>query len=452
MWADVVRWHLSVLRVIFPLCVTNYYSRLILWCSVHHCVLVINSSSLIKMAGMPFSLTIISGVVALLARCQADSFIESDNVTNWGTWGKMESCPDDTFAFGFQLLSENPTKDDNTALNGIRLHCRKQNGTSTFQRISSKQGVYGEWRTRYECKQGALTGFQLRVESFKEGSKKADKKKKHDQTATNNIRFQCTKASGDSTWMEGDGNTWGSWGLEHNCPTNYAICGIKTQIEDHQDFYYSASSSSSSESDGATSDTKEWEYYNMKTKNLKKKAERNGRRKRRDASADFILSSMEDYKDGYHIRSKRDVQFQKIFTRAKRDVNRNQNSATYDYSDSSDSEDDGGHIRSKRAVHEKANLHKSIRRKRRHASSSSSSSSGSSDSNESHDRRKREVTEKLLARVKRNLMNSKPSRATRKKRGSVGGQWKDRPEKIKGKKEKNLVTKVPGTADCIYFK
>lgn len=45
--------------------------------------------------------------------------------TPWGSWGNAQFCPDEQYAYGFQLKVQGELRGgDNTAVNGIKLHCR----------------------------------------------------------------------------------------------------------------------------------------------------------------------------------------------------------------------------------------------------------------------------------------------------------------------------------------
>ncbi|XP_058613222.1 vitelline membrane outer layer protein 1 homolog isoform X2 [Onychostoma macrolepis] len=107
--------------------------------------------------------------------------------TNWGSWGFKDICPNGTYAAGFSLKVEQLSHgfwDDNTALNGIRLHCidPSKGLSSSYEKYASVQsdvGSWGQWTEIKWCPSGLLTAFQLRVESF-QGIE--------DDTAANNIR------------------------------------------------------------------------------------------------------------------------------------------------------------------------------------------------------------------------------------------------------------------------
>uniref|UniRef100_A0A673HGQ4 Vitelline membrane outer layer protein 1-like n=1 Tax=Sinocyclocheilus rhinocerous TaxID=307959 RepID=A0A673HGQ4_9TELE len=148
-------------------------------------------------------------------------------VTNggrWGLWGHREMCPAGTYAAGFSLKVEQLSYgfwDDNTALNGIRLHCvdPSKGFSSSYENYASVH--WGQWTEIKWCPSGFLTAFQLRVESS-QGIE--------DDTAANNIRFRCSRGS----LLEGDGTAWGEWGYMSRTCEGKAICGIMTQVEEPQ--------------------------------------------------------------------------------------------------------------------------------------------------------------------------------------------------------------------------
>uniref|UniRef100_A0A8C2JAJ9 Vitelline membrane outer layer protein 1-like n=1 Tax=Cyprinus carpio TaxID=7962 RepID=A0A8C2JAJ9_CYPCA len=146
--------------------------------------------------------------------------------TNWGSWGSKDICPNGTYAAGFSLKVEQLSHGfwgDNTALNGIRLHCiDPSKGLSSsyenYASVQSEVGSWGQWTEIKWCPSGLLTAFQLRVESS-QGIE--------DDTAANNIRFRCSQGS----LLEGDGTNWGEWGGWSSTCKGKAICGIWTQVE-----------------------------------------------------------------------------------------------------------------------------------------------------------------------------------------------------------------------------
>ncbi|KTG06956.1 hypothetical protein cypCar_00020875 [Cyprinus carpio] len=109
---------------------------------------------------------------------------------------------------------------DNTALNGIRLHCTSLfKGSEHDSVIQSNVGSWGQWTKIKWCPSGFLKAFQLRVES-PQGIK--------DDTAANNIRFNCT--GGDV--LLGDGTDRGEWGEWSPSCQGRGMCGIMTRIEE----------------------------------------------------------------------------------------------------------------------------------------------------------------------------------------------------------------------------
>ncbi|KAF5894668.1 vitelline membrane outer layer protein 1-like, partial [Clarias magur] len=108
------------------------------------------------------------------------SSIQVHNGQEWGTWENREMCPDGTYAIGFNLKVERSIGNgDDTALNGIALHCGKpSSGPLSYAIVQSHVGSWGTWTQTLDCKGGVLQGFQLRVERSQG---------RGDDTAANNI-------------------------------------------------------------------------------------------------------------------------------------------------------------------------------------------------------------------------------------------------------------------------
>ncbi|XP_016423553.1 vitelline membrane outer layer protein 1-like isoform X2 [Sinocyclocheilus rhinocerous] len=151
------------------------------------------------------------------------------NGMNWGSWAQREFCPRGTYAAGFSLMVEELSFGpwDNTALNGIRLHCislfKDPHSDEHDSFIQSEVGSWGQWTKIKWCPSGFLTAFQLRVESSRGIG---------DDTAANNIRFNC---SGESLLL-GDGTHRGEWGDWSPLCQGRGMCGIMTRIEEKLKF------------------------------------------------------------------------------------------------------------------------------------------------------------------------------------------------------------------------
>ncbi|XP_003466238.1 vitelline membrane outer layer protein 1 homolog [Cavia porcellus] len=143
--------------------------------------------------------------------------IEVTNGGPWGDWAWPEMCPDGYLASGFSLKVE-PVQGisaDDTALNGIRLHCTR--GAAQHV-VESKSGRWGAWSEPVWCPdRGFLTAFALRVEAAETPG---------DNTAANNVRFRCS----DGSELEGPGLSWGEFG-EWSDACSKGVCGLQTKIE-----------------------------------------------------------------------------------------------------------------------------------------------------------------------------------------------------------------------------
>uniref|UniRef100_A0A8C5QZV8 Vitelline membrane outer layer protein 1 homolog n=1 Tax=Leptobrachium leishanense TaxID=445787 RepID=A0A8C5QZV8_9ANUR len=147
--------------------------------------------------------------------------ISVPNGGSWGNWGNIEWCPQGYVAKGFSLKAEETQgKGDDTAVNGIRLHCLPRYKTYPEHTITSSQGPWGSWTSPFWCLSGYLASFTLKVE----GSQG-----RGDDTAVNNIKFSCS----DGRHLEGVGLPWGSYGTWSQSCT-HGVCGILAKVEGQQ--------------------------------------------------------------------------------------------------------------------------------------------------------------------------------------------------------------------------
>uniref|UniRef100_A0A8C5MCP5 Vitelline membrane outer layer protein 1 n=1 Tax=Leptobrachium leishanense TaxID=445787 RepID=A0A8C5MCP5_9ANUR len=132
------------------------------------------------------------------------------------------ACPETIAAHDIQTQ---PTqgKGDDTAVNGIRLHCLPRSKTYPEHTITSSQGPWGSWTSPFWCHNGNyLTAFTLKVKGSQGHG---------DNTAVNNIRFSCS----DGQLLAGVGHLWGSYGAWSQ-PCTHGVCGILTKVQGQQLF------------------------------------------------------------------------------------------------------------------------------------------------------------------------------------------------------------------------
>ncbi|KAM9380620.1 vitelline membrane outer layer protein 1 homolog [Phaethornis superciliosus] len=124
-------------------------------------------------------------------------------------------CPKGSYATGVSFKVEMPQgllKDD-TALNGIRLHCSPGDAT-----VESQSGRWGQWsEVRWCPHHGRLVGFALKVQA-------PQHKLLRDEVAATSARFLCS----DGHILEGPGYDQGQWG-DWSPQCLKAVCGIQTR-------------------------------------------------------------------------------------------------------------------------------------------------------------------------------------------------------------------------------
>jgi len=151
-------------------------------------------------------------------------YIHSPRITKWGVWGEYEYCPPCSHAKGFQLKVEPKQGNyDDTALNAVRLICNDPSSTA----ITSSQGKWGDWGQKLNCPgAGKLFAAEFKTEKYR---------KIQDDTAANNVMFECGDASlYGNIKIEASGGKWGKWFGYGKCAPDSYICGIKTQVEPDQ--------------------------------------------------------------------------------------------------------------------------------------------------------------------------------------------------------------------------
>uniref|UniRef100_A0A8C4Y5H7 Vitelline membrane outer layer 1 homolog n=1 Tax=Gopherus evgoodei TaxID=1825980 RepID=A0A8C4Y5H7_9SAUR len=128
-----------------------------------------------------------------------------------GVWGPVEMCPEGSYANGFNSKVGNAPGEDNTGLNGIRLHC--SDGTT----IQSSVGAWGWWQRARYCPRGYLRAFSLGVQPRQDA---------RDDVAATSLRVACS----DGELLAGDaGDREGPW--SHPCLSG-SVCGLQTRVEE----------------------------------------------------------------------------------------------------------------------------------------------------------------------------------------------------------------------------
>ncbi|NXP49581.1 VMO1 protein, partial [Heliornis fulica] len=150
------------------------------------------------------------------------SVIAVTNGGPWGDWAWLEMCPPDSYAGGVSFKVEAPqgAMEDDTALNGIRLHCSHGGDHAGGYTAESQSGRWGHWSEAQWCPhRGRLLGFALRVQAPRHGLLS-------DEVAATSARFACSSGH----ILEGPGSPWGQWG-DWSPQCHRGVCGIQTRQE-----------------------------------------------------------------------------------------------------------------------------------------------------------------------------------------------------------------------------
>lgn len=153
--------------------------------------------------------------------------LHSPRITNWGKWGGLEFCPQNSYVGGMNLKIQGKqgTWRDDSGLNAIQLQCVTMDWN--YQgKITSLTGSSGNYRNIKYCPKGIATGFQLRSEPPQGGFK--------DDAGAVDFMLKCTNFDGTTSYVRNDQGSlkFGKWTQEQNCPPRSAVCGIATQVED----------------------------------------------------------------------------------------------------------------------------------------------------------------------------------------------------------------------------
>ncbi|XP_068130021.1 vitelline membrane outer layer protein 1 homolog [Hyperolius riggenbachi] len=148
------------------------------------------------------------------------NIISVTNGVQLDEWGDWQVCPTGHIARAFQTKVE-PKHwywfiFDDTAMNGIMLHCTKPGSFHIAQSISSSVGSWGNWGPVLWCPNGYFDRFKLKVERYQLFI---------DNTAVNRLTFRCS----DNTILEGNGLDWGTYGIWSDICYK-GISGIRTRV------------------------------------------------------------------------------------------------------------------------------------------------------------------------------------------------------------------------------
>jgi len=137
----------------------------------------------------------------------------------WGTWHPDGFCPEGMWAIGLQVRDHaNQGKKDDSALNAVRLLCAPLGAATSYEAVSSYEGLWGDWGTQTICADSIVAGFDLRTQ-VEHGS---------DNLGVTRLKLHC--ANGVVTEL--GSFDWGVYAGTKLCPRGSAVCGSRIQFED----------------------------------------------------------------------------------------------------------------------------------------------------------------------------------------------------------------------------
>ena len=147
-------------------------------------------------------------------------------VSQWkGTWGSFASsptfCPTGSFAFGYQIkIDKIQDSGDSTVLKDIELFCRRPNSNEVNERLD----VTMKWSSQSYCSgtNNPIVGFDVMAYGLQETK---------DDRAFNAVDMNCK----DGSYISADVQPFVVNLSEQKCPDDYAVMGIRKQVQENQD-------------------------------------------------------------------------------------------------------------------------------------------------------------------------------------------------------------------------
>ena len=115
----------------------------------------------------------------------------------WGDWKGMKMCNEGSYIDGGEVRYEDydsETEADNTALNGLKIHCRDKT-SGTGQWITVYEGIWGGWKGQHVDGSKYVKWAKVQFHDY-DGSW-SQKLRPEDDTAMNGIRFIMTDPTTD---------------------------------------------------------------------------------------------------------------------------------------------------------------------------------------------------------------------------------------------------------------